>query len=273
MSDAMGGTSTPAEIYNRFLGPAVFAPLAETLLARANLVPGERVVDAGCGTGIVSRAAARLAGSAGLVTGVDRNPAMLAVARAQPAEANAAPIEWLEADAAAIPLPDGGASLVSCQQMLQFVPDPVAVLAEFRRLLRPGGRIAVAVWTGAEEHPFHQRLDAVLARHLGQPALADGFSLGDEDRLRCALEAAGFPGAAIERTTVVSRFADPASAVRGLIVSASAGIPSFRQLDGAAREQLLSAVERDAAPIVSEFTDTGALVYPWRSLLTVATKD
>lgn len=269
----MSGATAPAEVYNRFLGPAVFAPLAETLLARAGLGAGERVVDVGCGTGVVSRAAARLAGPAGRVTGVDRNPAMLAVAAKQPAEADAAPIDWLEADAAAIPLPDGAADLVTCQQMLQFAPDPVAVLAELRRLLRPGGRVALAVWTGAEDHPFHQRLDEVLARHLGQPALVDGFALGDERRFRSAVELAGFPGTAIERTTVMSRFADPTGAVRGLIVSASAGIPTFRQLDVPARERLLAAIERDAAPIVADYTNAGEVAVPWHSLLAVATKD
>jgi SAM-dependent methyltransferase len=96
------------------------------------------VLDVACGTGIVAR---RAAARGARVVGVDRNAQMLAVARA-----TAPAIEWIEADASALPLADDAFDHVLCQQGLQFMPDPAAAVAEMRRVLAPGGRLALSVW-------------------------------------------------------------------------------------------------------------------------------
>ena len=92
------------QAYERYLVPAFFAPCADQLVEAAALVPGERVLDVACGTGIVARRAAAQVGTAGAVTGSDLNEGMLEVAAAagtQPA------IDWRRGDVAALPLPDG----------------------------------------------------------------------------------------------------------------------------------------------------------------------
>ena len=133
-------TGSGPEAYERHLVPAIFAPWATVLLELARLQPGERVLDAACGTGVVARAATSRVGAAGTVTGVDLNPGMLDVARAVSGEAGQA-IAWREGDLAALPFADGAFDVVLCQQGLQFFPDCLAALQEMRRVLVPGGQL------------------------------------------------------------------------------------------------------------------------------------
>ena len=111
---------TPAEVYERYLAPAIFRPWAELLLDLAVLRPGERVLDVACGTGVVARRAVEKVGAAGRVTGLDINTDMLAMARSSHAE-----VEWREASALAMPFPDESFDVVLCQQGLRFFPDRI----------------------------------------------------------------------------------------------------------------------------------------------------
>src|SRR5688572_23572657 len=122
-------TSHPAETYERFMVPPLFAPAAARLLDLARPRPGERVLDVGCGTGIVARRAAPVVGGNGTVVGVDFTPGMLDVARAT-AEREGLAIEWREGRAEALPFGDGGFDLVLCQFALMFFADRAAALTE-----------------------------------------------------------------------------------------------------------------------------------------------
>jgi len=146
----------------------MFAPCATQLLDLAVVGPGERVLDVACGTGIVARrAAARVGvGVGGVVTGSDVNEGMLEVAAAAATDLPVR-IEWHRADATALPLPDGAFDVVCCQQGLQFVPDPPLALREARRVLAPGGRLALAVWRAIDHHPVFAALVRALERHAG----------------------------------------------------------------------------------------------------------
>jgi ubiquinone/menaquinone biosynthesis C-methylase UbiE len=149
---SQGGTG-PAN-YQQFLVPAMFDPFAKTLMEQVGVEAGSRVLDVACGTGAASRAAARAAGPGGSVTGVDLGEPTLAVARSFDAEDGAAPIEYLQADATALPVEDGLYDVAICQQGLQFFPEKGAALGEMRRALKPGGRLGIATWTGVEGNPF-----------------------------------------------------------------------------------------------------------------------
>jgi SAM-dependent methyltransferase len=131
-----------AEAYERYLVTAVMAAFADELVEIVR--PGDRVLDVACGTGIVAR---RAAARGAKVVGADLNGQMLAVARAaEPA------IEWIEADATALPFPDGAFDAVLCQQGLQFMPDPAAAVTEMRRVLAPGGSLVASVWRPCEAY-------------------------------------------------------------------------------------------------------------------------
>lgn len=262
--------TNPAELYQHVLVPAVFGPWAEELLCRAAPQPGARVLDVGCGTGVVTRAAARAVGPGGAVTGLDMNPAMLEVARHIPVEEGSARITWVQSTADRIALPDATFDLITCQQVLQFVPDRAAALREFRRLLAPGGRVAIAAWAGADLHPEQREIDVAIVRHTGQPALVAGFALSDPDEIRRLLEDAGFQVVAIDLIAKKSRFPEPDRAVRNHLLAATAGIPSFRQLDADSREELIDRIAVDLTDFTRANTVAGELVHSWHAHIAIA---
>src|SRR5687768_12935636 len=99
-------TGTGAQNYERYFVPAIATPVAATLLAAADLRPGERVLDVACGTGVIARLAAARVGPTGTVTAIDIAPDMIDVARATPTPSGAA-IDWQVGDANSLPFDDG----------------------------------------------------------------------------------------------------------------------------------------------------------------------
>jgi SAM-dependent methyltransferase len=201
------GGSAP-ENYERFFVPAIGAPVAEDLVAKAALRPGERVLDVGCGTGVVARMAALRVGAEGAVAGLDVNPGMLAVARSSTPAGTS--IEWHEASAEDMPLPDGSFDVVLCQMSLQFVPDRQAALNEMERVLAPGGRLLLNV-PGPTPEPFLV-LGEALERHVGAEAAGFVnllFSLHDPGDLRELVEGAGFRDASAGSDTKSLRLPAP----------------------------------------------------------------
>jgi SAM-dependent methyltransferase len=108
------------------------------------LVPGERVLDLGCGAGTDSLVAAQMVGQTGQVTGLDMTPEMLAKARASAAELGTANVEFVEGEAERLPFPDESFDVVISNGVIDLVPDKDAVFSEIVRVLKPGGRIQVA---------------------------------------------------------------------------------------------------------------------------------
>lgn len=160
-STAQFEAGSVAENYRRYLEPVLFAPWAERLVAHAGVRRGDVVVDLASGTGAVARAAAHAAGPEGRVIATDISARMLAYVDSA-ARPGSAAIEVLVGSALSLDLPDSSADVVLCQQGLQFMPDRAAVLRECRRVLRPGGVIALAVWAAGERlDPFDAFADAL----------------------------------------------------------------------------------------------------------------
>jgi len=105
--------------------------------------PGETVVDIGSGAGFDSLIASRLVGPAGRVIGFDMTDEMLKKARAGAAAIGAANVEFREGLAEALPLPDDFADVVISNGVLNMMLDKAAALAEWHRILKPGGRLQV----------------------------------------------------------------------------------------------------------------------------------
>lgn len=200
---------SPAENYQRFFVPAIGAPVADDLIAAAGLRRGERVLDVACGTGVVTRSAAKRVGAAGSVTGLDINPGMLAVAgAATPADMA---IDWREGNAESMPFADGAFDIVLCQMGLQFVAGKLTALREMRRVLKTGGRAVINV-PGPKPPLFAIMTDA-LARHFGPEAAAFGdrvFSMYDVDELKELMRSAGFRNVAVKARPKSLRFPAPA---------------------------------------------------------------
>jgi len=107
------------------------------------LIPGEHVVDVGCGAGIDSIIAARMVGPTGSVVGVDMTPAMVEKARAGGNEAGLDNLEFREALAESLPVADNWADVVISNGVLNLFPDKLAGLQEMSRVLKPQGRLQI----------------------------------------------------------------------------------------------------------------------------------
>lgn len=185
--------ASPPRNYERYFVPAIGLPLARDLLGQVELSPGARVLDVGCGTGVVARLAAERVGPRGRVVGLDVNPGMLAVAAAVTAPADT--VRWQEASGDAIPYPDGSYDVVLCQLSLQFMPDRMRALSEMYRVLVPGGHLVLNVPGPAD--PLFQTLARAMARHIAAEAggfVHAVFSLHEEAEIRELLTNAGFQG-------------------------------------------------------------------------------
>jgi SAM-dependent methyltransferase len=132
------------------LGERYAGDLAAHLVALAHIAPGERVLDVGTGGGVVALAAAAAAGPSGRVAGIDISEAMLTRARdAAEGRGLAERLELRAMDAEALAFGEGTFDAVVSHFALLHLPDPLRALVEMRRVLRPGGRLAVGVGAGA----------------------------------------------------------------------------------------------------------------------------
>ena len=194
-----------AAVYERFFVPALFAQWTQAVLYAAEVGAGTRgVLDVACGTGVLARAAAERLGSAHGIVGVDPNEAMLAVA------AECAPeIDWRAGRAERLAFEYASFDVVLCQFGLMFFEDREAGLREMLRVLRPGGRLAVAVWGELSHTRGFAALTTLLDRIVGRAA-GDGlratFSLGDVGDLRALFERAGMPEVRIATLPGTARF-------------------------------------------------------------------
>jgi len=175
-----------AETYEERFVPALFRQWVEPVLEAAAVRPGDNLIDVACGTGVVARAAADRVAPDGAVTGLDLNPAMLAVAR------RIAPgIDWRQGDVTALPFDEDTFDVATCQAAIFFFPDPTRALSEMRRVTRPGGRVAVQAFSSLAEQPAYGPWVDLVARIAGPDArqlLGTYWSHGDLEvmRVRCA---------------------------------------------------------------------------------------
>lgn len=250
---AYGGDA--AENYERFFVPAIGAPLANELIGIAALRPGERVLDVACGTGVATRLAAERVGNTGAVSGLDLNPGMLGVARSvTPAGTS---IQWYEASAEAMPLPDETFDVVLCQLSLQFFPDKPAALREMRRVLAPGGRLVLNV--PGRITPIFVSLAEALGNRIN-PELAGFvhhvFSLHDPGELQSLATGAGFRDVVVRSDTRTLRLPAPEEFLWQYVHSTP-----LSGAVGRVGDDVRAALERDVVGKWHEFVEDGALMY------------
>ncbi len=199
------GSRSPAEIYDEKFVPALFRPFSGVVADAARVGPGQRVLDVACGTGVLACTAAARVGSAGSAVGLDVNPEMLAVARGKPV-----PVEWVEGRAEALPFPDASFDAVVSQFGMMFFEDRAGALRQMYRVLRPGGRLAVAVCDAVDHSPGYAALAMLLQRLFGDrvaDAFLAPFAIGDKALLSSLSAQAGLPDARVETHVAMVRFA------------------------------------------------------------------
>lgn len=130
---------------------------------------GEQVLDLGCGTGLPSLALAARVQPTGQVTAIDVSPEMLEAARENAAKAGLTNVVFREMSADSLDFEDTSFDVVSCACLLMFRPEPVKTVAGARRVLKPGGRLAVVVWDSAVQNPFFTAALEPVARFISLP--------------------------------------------------------------------------------------------------------
>lgn len=191
----------PAQIYETHLAPTIFRPLARVLVDLARPKPGEHILDAACGTGVVARLIAPMVGKSDKVVGLDFDPVMLSMAKSLGPN-----VEWQEGDLQNLPFADDLFDLVICQQGLQFLADPAAGLRQIYRVLRPGGRVVLAIWTELAKSPGHAVLFRALGTLLGTNKPPAAWSLAEEALVLKLVSAAGFVHVDTETTDLRTTF-------------------------------------------------------------------
>lgn len=240
-------TGSAAEVYDAFFVPALFDEWTGPVSEAAGLRPGDQVLDVACGTGALTRKAWARVQPGGSLTGLDINDGMLAVARRQAPE-----IEWHQGPAESLPYGDGIYDAVLCQFGLMFFADRVAALEEMWRVLRPGGRLCVAVWDRLDNTPGYAAVTALLQR-LFSDTVADGmrapFALGDSDLLLPLFSAAGIADAGLRTMNGTARFPSIDSwihtDIKGWTLADMIDDAQYETLQQAAQEELADFAQDD----------------------------
>ena len=258
-----------AETYDEVLVPRLFTPCATLLLERLGLRAGETLLDVACGTGVVARLAAPLLGRSGRVIGRDINEAMIVRARRHALGRDSASVEFGVSPASPLDLPDASVDAVTCQQGLQFFPEPGAALSEMQRCLRPDGRVAIAVWFVIDECPLWAALEVGLAEQFGAERAAGirrPFSWPGAEALAAVLAGAGFNEIRLSDHTVGMHFEHGVrQAMRALVSTPFSAEVSA--LDADAYERMTHAVMRH----LGRTTDADdSIDIPARTLIGVA---
>ncbi len=169
----------------------------DAILEAAHLRPGHHVLDLASGVGDPALSIAEAIAPSGHVTATDLGPGMMALAEELARKKGLTNIEFSEANAEALPFPDTSYDRLTCRFGIMYFPDLGKALRECFRVLKPGGRAAFVAW-GKMDQPFFNTTAAILLKHLPvpppppDPDAPSIFMFGERDRLRHALEAAGF---------------------------------------------------------------------------------
>jgi SAM-dependent methyltransferase len=172
------------------------APVSHWMIEAVRPQPGQRVLELAAGLGETGFLAAELVAPVGGVITSDQADAMLDGARRRAGALGLTNVEFQTINAEWIDLPVASVDVVLCRWGYMLMADPLAALVETRRVLRPGGHLALAAWDAVEHNPW-ALLPATELRERGllEPASAGApgpFALGDRGRLTELIEAAGF---------------------------------------------------------------------------------
>ena len=249
-----------ARVYEEMFVPALFGQWADVVLDAAGVRRGGRLLDVGCGTGVVARRAAQIIGPSGSVVGLDRNEGMLDVARSIAPE-----VEWRHGVAEALPFDDASFDHVAASFALMFLDDPTTALAEMARVAAPGGRIVLTTWAAVERSPGYAAMVGLLDRVVGPEAAAAllvPFSVGTESDVR-RLVAPVLPQLTVEEREGTARF----ESLESWVSTDIRGWTLNGMIDDATYEVLLGEARAELAPFVG--TD-GRVSFPAPALVASA---
>jgi len=246
-------------------------PVSAWMLDHAGLQPGLRVLELAAGPGEAGFLAAELIRPGGSLVSSDATDEMLEVARARAEELGIENVEFKRIELEWIDMDTASVDVVLCKWGLMFAVDPETALREMRRVLRPGGRVALAVWDEPPANPWATITSRALV-DLGHTTPADPdapgmFALAPPGRLRDVLEAAGFVDVLVESVEPARAFDSVEEYIAETDDLSSMFGEIFDPLSDQERAQVVAKVSELAQPYVG--TD-GVLRFPARSLVAAA---
>lgn len=259
--------TSAAVAYEQYLVPTLNRTLAEAAVELAMLRPGEKVLDVACGTGIVTRLAAPRVTPHGAITGVDLDPAMIAVAESLVPAVPGVTVDWHCASAQNMPLESGIFDVVFCLQGLQYLPDAAEGLREMRRVMRPDGRLLAVVWTSLQECKGQLALARALERrNIEAAVIHKAYSLGDPRRVREFASEAGFRSVEIRTGSIAARFPSVARFVDAFAAGSLSSRAAISKVPEGRRDEFLGEIVAE----LKQYEDNDGVALPLGYLLMVA---
>jgi len=269
------GTRSLGQIYDEGWGPAVLDPFTKDF--KNYVSTGDVVLDVGCGTGLVTLYASEAAGPEGRVVGIDPTSFLLERARSK---TSAHPIEWVDASVEDMPFEEDTFDVVLCQQALQYMEDPLIGMKSMTRVLKPGGTVAVSVWSPTDSQVPVRDFEDLIAQHIDPDvSTLHAFTFGGLERLTSLASEAGLKLVSAETVSHPTIYESVAACVELVLAGAGRALPDGtlgmgmfdledeRYVQGV--EDLIVALEQKWA----SYTRSGQLVVPYFTDVIVAQKE
>jgi SAM-dependent methyltransferase len=249
----------------------ITAPVSEWLVRHLDPQPGDTVLELAAGPGDTGFAAARLIGEDGRLISTDFSPEMVEVGRRRAAELGLTNVEHRVLDAEDNELGDDSVNGVLCRFGYMLMADPAQALSETRRVLRPGGRLALAVWREAARNPWVAIAGRVLVERglvtPPEPGAPGMFTMASDERVRELLDGAGFTVERLDEVPVLFRYGD----VDEYVLNARDTGGMFARVWRDASEDERQAITAQLAAAFAPFAVDGGYELPGVTLCVAAT--
>ena len=250
---------------------AVAMPVSRWLADAVRPQPGHRILELAAGPGDTGFLVAELIAPGGTLICSDASEGMLDAARARADELGVQNVEFRVLDAEWIDLPTATIDGVLCRWGYMLLADPAAALRETRRVLRPGGRVALAAWDAAERNPWASFAAAEMQRVAGAPPPPAGqpgmFAFAGPGRISELLEDSGFTEVELDTVDLAFTFADENEWWEDRVTLSVPFADALSSLEPGQRDELREAID---ARLAEYRDDSGALTIPGRALVAAA---
>jgi ubiquinone/menaquinone biosynthesis C-methylase UbiE len=256
------------ETYEQYIVPTWMADWSFDLIEAGGVGPDTRVLDVACGTGIVARKAAGIIGPGGRIAAFDLNEGMLRVARECASREGATAIEWYHGDVSRMPFSAEEFDTVLCQQGLQFFPDKAAALREMKRVLAPGGMLALSVWGRPEKSPHVPVIIEVFSEYFGRDSATIfkvACSLASHELLQNLVQDAGFSNIHVRSEIKIARHPSLAELLPAYfsVLPVAAQITAMPEYE---RDEMF----RSIVTKLAAYTENGSLAVPTENCILTA---
>jgi SAM-dependent methyltransferase len=249
-----------------------YGEVTRQMLDLARIQPGQRILDIAAGAGEPAVSAAERVGPGGYVLATDISEGIVALALQVARERGLDQIETRAMDGEKLELPDASFDAALCRLGLMYMPHPVEALREWRRVLRPGGRVAVVVFSTPDRNSWGAVPVSIIHRRAQLPPPVPGqpgpFSLGGPGVLEGVFRQAGFTDPEVRTVAAPLRMATAAEFVRLAREAFGAFNAMMAHLSPQERESVWNEVEGS----MRGFESPGGFEVPGECLVGAATK-